>query len=107
MEAALVIQMACVHSATMCVLSRFGGDYGGERSMTAGANAVARLARAYATQVEALRRLRNNGSQLVRVEHVHVHEGAQAVVGTVHLDQRLAKQDRVPTAEKGKRNEQN
>ena len=37
---------------------------------------------AYATtQVEALRRLRNDGSQIVRVEHVHVNEGGQAVTG--------------------------
>jgi hypothetical protein len=82
-EAALVIQMACIHSATMCVLSRFAGDYGGERSMTAGANAIARLARAFAAQVEALRRLLNGGSQLIRIEHVHIHEGAQAVIGRV------------------------
>ena len=34
-------------------------------------------------QVDALRRLRNGGSQLVRVEHVHVHEGAQAVAGVI------------------------
>lgn len=74
-EAALVIQMACTHAATMCVFSRFGGDYGGDRTMTAGANAIARLAKAFAMQVETLRRLRNGGSQLVRVEHVHVHEG--------------------------------
>ena len=41
------------------------------------ASAAARLLRAYATQVEALRRLRNGGSQTVRVEHVHVNEGGQ------------------------------
>jgi hypothetical protein len=44
----------------------------------------AKLMRAYATQVEALRRLRNGGSQFVRVEHVHVNEGGgQAVIGNV------------------------
>jgi hypothetical protein len=36
-----------------------------------------------ATQVEALRRLRNGGSQTVRVEHVHVNEGGQAIIGNV------------------------
>jgi hypothetical protein len=92
-EAALVIQMACVHSATMCVLSRFGGDYGSERSMTAGANAIARLARAFAAQVEALRRLRNGGSQLIRIEHVHIHEGAQAVIGRVVKNENTEAQD--------------
>ena len=47
------------------------------------ASAAARLLRAYATQVEALRWLRNGGSQTVRVEHVHVNEGAQAIIGNV------------------------
>ena len=45
--------------------------------------AAARLLRAYATQVEALRRLRNGGSQTVRVEHVHVNDGGQAIIGNV------------------------
>ncbi len=35
------------------------------------ASAAARLLRAYATQVETLRRLRHGGSQTLRVEHVH------------------------------------
>jgi hypothetical protein len=48
-----------------------------------GQEAASRLQRTYATQVEALRRLRNGGSQFVRVEHVHVNEGGQAVIGNV------------------------
>ncbi len=52
-------------------------------SVAAMASAAARLLRAYATQVEALRRLRNGGSQTVRVEHVHVNEGGQAIIGNV------------------------
>src|SRR5262249_17618376 len=32
------------------------------------------------TQIETLRRLRNGGSQVVRVEHVHVNEGGQAAI---------------------------
>jgi hypothetical protein len=82
-ESALVIQMACTHSATMAVLSRLGGAHRGDRSVAAMASAAARLLRAYATQVEALRRLRNGNSQTVRVEHVHVNEGGQAVIGNV------------------------
>jgi hypothetical protein len=46
-------------------------------------SAASRLLRTYATQVEALRRLRNGGSQFMRVEHVHVNEGGQAVIGNV------------------------
>jgi hypothetical protein len=76
-ESALVIQMACTHSAAMAVLGTLGGAHGGERNIVAKASAAARLLRAYAAQVEALRRLRNGGSQFVRVEHVHVNEGGQ------------------------------
>jgi hypothetical protein len=46
-------------------------------------SAAARLLRAYATQIEVLRRLRHGGQQYVRVEHVHVNDGAQAVIGNV------------------------
>ena len=73
-----MIQMACTHSAAMAVLSRLGGGHGPGRSVAAMASAAARLLRAYATQIEALR---SGGSQLVRVEHVHVNEGGQAVIG--------------------------
>jgi hypothetical protein len=48
-------------------------------------SAAARLMRAYATQVEVLRRLRNGCQQYVRVEHVHVGDGAQAVIGNVRM----------------------
>jgi hypothetical protein len=82
-ECALVIQMACAHTAAMAVLARIGGAHGGDRSVTAMASSAARLLRAYAAQVEVLRRLRSGGSQLVRVEHVHVNEGGQAVIGNV------------------------
>jgi hypothetical protein len=82
-ECALVIQMACTHTAAMAVLNRLGGGHGGDRSVAAMASTAARLLRAYATQVEALRRLRNGGSQTVRVEHVHVNEGGQAIVGVI------------------------
>jgi hypothetical protein len=37
----------------------------------------------YSTLLEALNRHRGKGSQKVAVEHVHVHEGGQAIVGNV------------------------
>jgi hypothetical protein len=40
---ALVIQMACTHSAAMAVLKRLGGGYGSDRSVAATAPAAARL----------------------------------------------------------------
>ena len=55
----------------------------GGQTVAAMASAAARLLRAYATQVEALRRLRHGGSQTLRVEHVHANEGGQVLIGNV------------------------
>jgi hypothetical protein len=52
------------------------------------AAAAARLTRAFTLQFEAYRRLRHGGDQYVRVEHVHINEGAQAVIGNVHPQER-------------------
>src|SRR3954468_14916795 len=46
-ECALVIQMACTHTAAMAVLKRVGGGQGGDRSVAAMASAAGRLLRAY------------------------------------------------------------
>ena len=40
-------------------------------------------ARTFAAQVEALKRYRSSVEQTVRVEHVTVNEGGQAIVGNV------------------------
>ena len=86
-EAALAIQLACTHAVTMAVLSRLDGAFGGDRGMAIRAAAAARLLKAFATQVEVLRRLRNGGSQFVRVEHVHINNRAQALIGPVSVSQ--------------------
>jgi hypothetical protein len=82
-EGALAVQMACTHAAAMAVLNRLGGGHGPDRSVAAMASASARLLRAYTAQVETWRRLRSGGSQTVRVEHVYVNEGGQALIGNV------------------------
>jgi len=82
-EAALAIQMACTHAVTMVVLSRAGGASGGNRHVAMMAASATKLLRAYAIQLETLRRLRAGGSQYMRIEHVHLEPGAQAVIGNV------------------------
>ena len=42
-----------------------------------------KLSRTFATLLESLNRHRGKGQQKVTVEHVHVHSGGQAIVGTV------------------------
>jgi hypothetical protein len=82
-EAALAIQMACTHTAAMAVLAKLDVAFATERRVAAFGWAAARLMRAYAMQVEVLRRLRNGGQQYVRVEHVQINDGGQAVIGNV------------------------
>jgi hypothetical protein len=55
----------------------------GSKSKISVERAFNKLARTFATQVEALKRYRNGGEQTVRVEQVTVNEGGQAIVGNV------------------------
>jgi len=83
LEAALVIQMACTHTAAMSVLAKIDSGFETERRVAAFGSTAARLMKAYAMQMEVLRRLRTGGHQFVRVEHVHINHGGRAVVGNV------------------------
>jgi hypothetical protein len=82
-EAVLALQAACTHMVAMVMMARIGGGHGGDRRLPALASAAAKLLRAHCMQVETFRRLRGGGEQNIRVEHVHVHEGGQAIVGAV------------------------
>ena len=46
--------------------------------------------KAYAMQMQVLRRMRTGGQQVVRVEHVHVNDGGQAIVGNVRKEEAKA-----------------
>ena len=82
-EAALAVQMAATHMVAMAVMARIGGAGGGPQRLPGLASATAKLLRAYCTQIETFRRLRGGGEQNIRVEHVHVHDGGQAIVGGI------------------------
>ena len=86
-ECAIVVQMACVHAATMAVLGRLSGAYG-DRSVLAAATAASRLSRTFAILVETLRRVRTGGSQVIRIERIDIRDGGQAVIGNVRQEGR-------------------
>jgi hypothetical protein len=88
-EAALALQAACTHMVAMVMMARVGGGHGGPHRLPGMASAIAKLTRGYCTQVETYRRLRSGGEQNIRVEHVHVHEGGQAIVGAVSTPSRV------------------
>jgi hypothetical protein len=82
-ETMLAAQMAAVHTATMTLARRLGHVETIPQQDSA-ERAFNKLARTFAAQVEALKRYRSRGDQTVRVEHVTVKEGGQAIVGNVN-----------------------
>lgn len=46
-------------------------------------NAVAKLSNVFIQQINQLQKLQGNSQQKVVVEHLHIHEGGQAIVGQV------------------------
>lgn len=81
-EAMLATQMAAIHLATMTYARRLQKAEFLPQSDHAG-RTLNRLARTFTTQMETLKRYRRGGEQKVTVEHVHVHDGGQAIVGSV------------------------
>ena len=81
-EALLAVQMAATHGLAMTLLGRSRRAETTTQVQVHGGLAV-KLLRTFTLQAEALARLRRGGGQTVRVEHVHVHAGGQAIVGSV------------------------
>jgi hypothetical protein len=82
-ETLLGAQMAAIHTATMTFARRLAHVKTIPQQDSA-ERALNKLARTFAAQVEALKRYRSRGDQTVRVEHVTVNEGGQAIVGNVN-----------------------
>lgn len=81
-EALLAVQMAAVHCASMEVARHLINS----QTLTqrdSSSNALTKLTRTFAAQVETLKRYRSTGEQSIRVQHVTVNEGGQAIVGNV------------------------
>src|SRR5262244_3022898 len=82
-EGMIAAQLIASHHASMECYRRAmlrEQPFEGRREALSQAN---KLSRTYATLLEALNRHRGKGQQKVTVEHVHVHEGGQAIVGNV------------------------
>jgi hypothetical protein len=82
-EAMLAAQMAAVHMATMTFARRLA-HVDNLPQQDSAQNAFNKLARTFAAQAEALKRYRSGGEQKMTVQHVHVAEGGQAIVGNVN-----------------------
>jgi hypothetical protein len=82
-EAMLAAQIAAVHMASMTFARRLAHIENIPQQDSA-SNAFNKLTRTFAAQVEALKRYRSGGEQKMTVQHVHVAEGGQAIVGNVN-----------------------
>jgi hypothetical protein len=78
----LAAQMAAIHAATMAFAGRLA-NIKNIPQLDSAERALNKLARTFATQMEALKRYRTGGEQKVTVQHVSVQEGGQAIVGHV------------------------
>jgi len=74
--------MAATHSLAMDMLGRTRRAGTPEQMQAHGALAT-KLLRTFTAQTEALAKVKRGGEQTVRVEHVHVYPGGQAIVGAV------------------------
>lgn len=81
-EAMLAIQAAVTHQHVMTYLAKAA------TSNLAGMSEdrlrmAAKLMKLFSLQIQTLGKHRHHGQQNVRVEHVHVHAGGQAIVGNI------------------------
>ena len=81
-EALLAAQMAAIHNATMVAARRLNHVETIPQQDSA-STMLNKLARTFATQVEALKKYRSAGEQTIKVQHVTVNDGGQAIVGNV------------------------
>jgi hypothetical protein len=83
LEGMMAAQLIAAHNASMeCYRRAMIGEqtFEGRRENLNQAN---KLSRTWTTLLDALNKHRGKGQQKVTVEHVHVHAGGQAVVGTI------------------------
>ncbi|MDD3493136.1 MAG: hypothetical protein PHZ19_06555 [Candidatus Thermoplasmatota archaeon] len=83
LEGLLASQMVACHNLSLYLLRKAVKTQYREQ-LEAYLNQANKLMRTFTAQVEALKKYRSKGEQKVTVEHVHVNEGGQAIVGTVN-----------------------
>jgi hypothetical protein len=83
LEGMLGAQLVACHNASMECFRRAMVPQQTPGGWQESLNQASKLSRTYAALLDTLNRHRGKGQQKVTVEHVHVYEGGQAIVGTV------------------------
>ena len=81
-EALLAAQMAAIHNATMVAARRLNHVETIPQQDSA-STMLNKLVRTFASQIETLKKYRSAGEQTIKVQHVTVNDGGQAIVGKV------------------------
>ena len=83
-ETMLAVQMIATNDAALLFLRRSTLDQQHSEAVDANVHRATRLMRVFTEQLEAMQKLKGTKcQQKVTVEHVHVHDGGQAIVGAV------------------------
>jgi hypothetical protein len=82
-ESMLAVQMIAVHNVALDALRRATLPENNLEVRKHYMNSATKLLRLFADQTERLKKNRRSGQQKVTVEHVHVNQGGQAIVGHI------------------------
>ena len=99
-EGMLAAQMVACHNAAMECFRRAMLPEQSTQARDMNLTQANKLTRSYTTLVQALDEHRGKGQQTVRVEHVYVYDGGQAIVGAVTAPGRIASVDLAGQAER-------
>ncbi len=81
-EAMLAVQMVTTHKCAMKAIESLNWSESLKQDSVA-SNSATKLMNLYIRQMEALNKHRGKGQQKMTVEHIHVNEGGQAIIGDV------------------------
>jgi hypothetical protein len=81
LEGMLATQMVAGHNMAMDLLRRAALPLQPPEAMELYLNSATKLQRTFVAQIEVLDRHRGKGEQTMTVEQVHIHDGAQGIVG--------------------------
>lgn len=84
MESLLATQMLHAHHLAVEMMGRARSTNRSIEDVDRNVNMATKLMRVFNQQLDALQKLRGKGQQKMTVEHVHVYEGGQAVVGDIN-----------------------
>jgi hypothetical protein len=88
LEGMLAVQLLAAHNNALAFLQRARRP--GQPGTVAYVNLATRLMRSFTAGVEALTKYRDNSPKNTLIEQVHVHQGAQAIVGSIRRLRRTA-----------------